>query len=227
MCGRYNLVTDADAIIDFFEVAKSSLSSQALKPRYNIAPSQEVAAVRLSSDGRELVMLHWGLIPSWSKESKIKYSTINARADTVDTKPAYRSAFKRQRCIIPCTGFYEWKVTESGKQPYYIGFEGLKLFGLAGLWDRWQGEGEQSIESCTIIVTDANSVILPVHDRMPVILGEQYFDQWLDADNKDIAALKSLLIPHDPKNMTIFAINKRVNNPSDDDPKCMEKVVNS
>ena len=137
MCGRYNLITDAQALVDFFDIETVLLDLAAFRARYNIAPSQYVPAIRQDEQGRGLVALRWGLIPAWSKEAKTHYSMINARADSVADKPAYRNAFRRRRCLIPATGFYEWKGASGRKQPYFIGMKDRGLFAFAGLWERW------------------------------------------------------------------------------------------
>lgn len=224
MCGRYNIIANAKAIMDYFDVANSIIPPGSVKPRYNIAPSQSVPAIRQGMQGRELVLLQWGLIPSWSKEPKTKYSTINARADTVESKPAYRSAFKKRRVLIPATGFYEWHVGDSGKQPYYIGLKDKKLFAFAGLWERWEGESEHIIESCTIIVTDANQLVRPIHNRMPVILHEKDYDEWLNPEFNDTKKLTALLVPHKVAGMVAYPVSKRVNSPRNDDPACLDKI---
>jgi putative SOS response-associated peptidase YedK len=145
-----------------------------LAPRYNIAPTQDVAVVRLnpSTEKRELSMLRWGLIPFWAEDPKVGYSTINARAETVATKPSFREAFKKRRCLVVADGFYEWQRTDGQKQPYLIHLKDNSPFAFAGLWERWR-KGEQAIESCSIIVTEPNAVLEPIHDRMPVILSPE------------------------------------------------------
>lgn len=171
------LHTPRDRIIERFRIARDLATLDALFARYNIAPSQSVAAIRVLSgeEGRELVSLRWGLIPHWAKEAKSEYSTINARAETVAEKPTFRAAFRRRRCLIPADGFFEWSPTPdgTGKQPWYVTRKDGGLFAFAGLLERWEpadGMEGQAVDSCTIIVTEANDLLRRIHDRMPVIL---------------------------------------------------------
>jgi putative SOS response-associated peptidase YedK len=169
--------------------------------------------VRQIEDGREAVLLKWGLIPSWAKDDSMSARLINARSETVTEKPAFREAFKRSRCIIPADGFYEWQRTEGKKQPYFFHMRDEHPFGFAGLWDRWRGENGKVIESCTILTTEANEVLLPVHDRMPVILHPETYDEWLDADARAVESLKELLRPYPASEMTSYPVSARVNSP--------------
>lgn len=195
MCGRYNLITDAEALLDFFEIEQTLLDASELKPRYNISPSQGVPIVRDIGNGRELALARWGLVPHWSKEEKPKYSTINARAETVAEKPTYREAFKRKRCLIPATGFYEWVLEGGQKMPHHIRLAEGGLFAFAGLWDHWDREGE-GFDSCSIIVTSANQTMRPIHDRMPVILNSSQYNTWLNIQHYNRAQLDALLTPY-------------------------------
>ena len=186
MCGRYNIIPDAQAWITTFglsEEAGKTISD--LAPNYNVAPSQDVPIIRINKDSRkrELALAHWGLIPFWAKNVKVGYRMINARAETVAEKPAFRAAFKKRRCLIPLNGFYEWRKSGSAKQPYLIRIKDVAPFALAGLWERWHNqEDDTELESCTIIVTEANQLMTPIHDRMPVILSPNNYSRWLDPD---------------------------------------------
>lgn len=219
MCGRYNLVTDADALIDFFDIECSLADPGLLSARYNIAPGQELPVVRQSDAGRELFMARWGLVPHWSKEARPKFSTINARAETVAVKPAYREAFRSKRCLIPATGFYEWKQSGQEKTPCHIRPAGDGLFAFAGLWDYWQS-GEDSFHSYSIIVTRASGEMQSIHQRMPVILNPSQYGTWLSTRHYDRAQLESLLIPW-AGNLDINTVSKLVNNPRNDKPECL------
>jgi putative SOS response-associated peptidase YedK len=222
MCGRFNLRASPALLAEIFQL----LREPDLQPRYNIAPTQSVAVIRPAQGGRELSMLHWGLIPSWAKDPKIGARMINARADTVATKPAFRAAFKQRRCLIPATGFYEWKKLADGtKQPYQIGLRDGQPFAFAGLWESWKGEGEQPLESCTIITGQANALMRDVHDRMPVILDEEDYDRWLDPRQKDVAALESLLVPYPADRMRLYPISTVVNNPRNERAECIEPLT--
>ena len=222
MCGRFTQHADADTVARYFELA----AVPALSPRYNVAPTQPVLAVRINDSGqRELTALRWGLVPSWSKGPDNRYSMINARAETVATKPAYRAAFARRRCLIPADAFYEWRATADGKVPHAIRREDQEPFAMAGLWEHWMGPDGSEIDSCTIIVTDANALLAPIHDRMPVILDAADYGTWLDPSNEDKAALQSLLRPTDPAGWTAYAVSRAVNSPRNDSPVLLEPAA--
>lgn len=215
MCGRFYLDVQQDELKNHFNLT----SAPDLIPRYNIAPSLEIAAVLVGNHGRELKMLRWGLVPFWAKDAKIGYRTINARAETVDTKPSFRAAFKYRRCIIPASGFFEWKTQKDGKQPYCIHPANAPLFAFAGLYEHWESETGQVIDSCTIIVTAANERVRPIHDRMPVILDPVNYKAWLDPATKDPEIMKSLLKPCPDEAVDLYPISKRVNNQRNDSPE--------
>jgi putative SOS response-associated peptidase YedK len=219
MCGRFTLF-EADKILSK-EFGVSGVPP--LSPRYNIAPSQPIAAVRTphTGAGRELALLRWGLIPSWSKDPAIGNRLINARAETVQEKPSFRNAFRRHRCLIPTNGFYEWQRRERGKQPYFVRMRDGRVFAFAGLWDRWESSDEDVIETCTILTTAANTVLAPIHGRMPVILPQAEYARWLDPALKDPDALSPLLVPFPPEEMLAIPVSPRVNAPSTDDEKCI------
>lgn len=227
MCGRFYLDVPRDIFLAHYQLEDTSI----LPPRrYNIAPSQNILAVRTIDGGERTVsLLHWGLIPSWSKEEEPHYSMINARADTVDSKPAYRSAFKKRRCLIPVSGFYEWQLRGQYKQPYIITMkeqdgENATLFSLAGLWEHWESKEGRVIESCSIIVTDANEVLKPIHDRMPVIIDKKDYTAWLDPENQDTNTLKTLLNPYPSSSMKAYPVSRRMNDPSHDEADCIKPV---
>lgn len=222
MCGRYNLITDAEALVDFFEIEQTLFDVSHLPLRYNIAPSQDVPIVRDTGKGRELAMARWSLVPRWWKAEKSKYSTINARAETVAEKPTYREAFKRMRCLIPATGFYEWKRVDDQKIPHHIRLPQGGLFAFAGLWDHWDRQGA-GFDSCSIIVTTANDTMQPIHDRMPVILNPAQYNTWLAADHFNRAQLESLLLPY-TGGLTAYPVSRLVNSPKNDDPRCIEQT---
>jgi putative SOS response-associated peptidase YedK len=191
-------------------------------PRYNIAPSQPVLAVRQDTATNELegIFLKWGLIPLWAKEPGIGNSLANARADTIATKPAFRSAFKKRRCLVIADGFYEWKKT-NGKTPFYFQLKDQGPFAFAGLWERWE-KSEEPVESCTLITTDANAVVGQVHNRMPVILDPGSFDRWLDPNEQRVDVLQALLVPLPDDSLTTYPVSKLVNNPKNQGPQCIE-----
>lgn len=215
MCGRYMIVSNTEALRRLFRFPELPN----LEPRYNVAPSQEVPVIRRGADGRaHFAMLRWGLVPSWAKDLKIGTKMINARAETVAEKPAFRAAFKARRCLVPADGFYEWRAEEGGKQPYLIRMADEAPFAFAGLWESWRNpESGETVESCTIIVTDANDLVAPIHDRMPVILAPNDYDPWLfsEAAGED---LQGLLGPYPAGAMTVHPVSKAVNNVRNDDP---------
>lgn len=219
MCGRFAL-KNPEALKAAFDLKEMP----DLPPRYNIAPSQDIAIIRADASGRHLSLAHWGLIPSWAKEAGSGYSTINARAETVDTKPTFRAPFKRHRCIIPTDGFYEWREQGGMKIPHHIGMKDGSPFALAGLWDIWKGP-QGDVTSCTIIVTGANQFMKPLHDRMPVILNPHDYERWLDSGNEDTVGLKTLLIPAPEDWLTEWEVSRGLNNPRHEGPDCATPVA--
>lgn len=218
MCGRFTQ-TALDRYGEMFDASSGVL----LHPNYNIAPSQQVVACRRTEMGwRELVLLRWGLIPHWAKEPKTGYSMINARAETVADKPAYRDTFKHRRCLIPTDGFYEWQPGKPRKQPWFIHRQDGAPLAFAGLWEHWELENFK-VESCTIIVTQANKLITPIHDRMPVIIAPVDFEQWLDP-KQDKEALLSLLKPCPEKDIEAYPVGLKVNKPDNNGPSLIERV---
>ncbi|HEB85717.1 MAG TPA: SOS response-associated peptidase [Gammaproteobacteria bacterium] len=217
MCGRYNLIIDAEALIDFFDIEHAAIEE--FSPRYNISPSQDVPIVRNTGSGRVLVLARWGLVPHWSKEEKPTFSTINARADTVADKPTYRDPFKRKRCLVPSTGFYEWKREDDQKIPHHIRLPDGELFAFAGLWDHWDKEGA-GFDSYSIIVTGANETMQPIHDRMPVILNPAQYNTWLNNKHFNRAQLESMLVPY-ARTLKVNPVSRYVNNPKHDDAGCV------
>jgi len=217
MCGRYSLTSPTEAVRRMFDFPEQPN----LAVRVNIAPSQDVAAVRLGADGasaRHFAWLRWGLIPSWAKEPGIGNRMINARAETIAEKPAFRAAFRRRRCLIPADGFYEWKTERGRKQPYRIALEGGAPFAFAGLWERWEGSGEAgAVESCTIVTTEANARLKAIHHRMPVILAPGAYEAWLDPATPGAEA-QALLRPAPSEWFTAYRVSPKINSPANDDP---------
>lgn len=220
MCGRYTLATPVNNLVEHFEIDEypSSITSS-----YNIAPTQEVAAVIAEVEKRKLEMLRWGLVPAWADDPSIGNRMINARAETVAEKPSFRKAFKQRRCLVLSDGFYEWQRTSDGKQPYYIHLKDGSPFAFAGLWESWR-DGEE-IRSCTIITTDANELVGEIHKRMPVILPPEDYDMWLDPDFEEKEALTSLLRPYPSEVMEAYPVSRRVNSPSNNAPDCIEPAA--
>ena len=223
MCGRYTLSTPVGKLAEEFDISGPLPD---LPPSYNVAPSQEVAAILAGGGGeRRLELLRWGLIPAWADDPAIGSRMINARSETAAEKPSFRRAFKERRCLIPADGFYEWQKTNGGKQPYYLRMRDGRPFAFAGLWESWRGDGEGEIRSCTILTTDANDLVGEVHHRMPVILPPETYDLWLDPTVREAEQLLSLLIPYPPEDMEAYPVSRRVNNPSNNEPSCVESVA--
>lgn len=223
MCGRFTLRASKKTLAEWFRAPEPAAE---LLPRFNIAPSQPVAVVRPipGQKERELVSLRWGLIPPWAENAAIGNRFINARAESAADKPAFRSAFRQRRCLVLADGFFEWKKVEGKKQPYFIRMTNEAPFAFAGLWDQWNDPEKNTIESCTIITTDANELVRPLHDRMPVILDPKGYDRWLDPQVEDPQSLKTLLQPFPTAEMTAYPVNPLVNSARVDDPKCIEPV---
>ncbi|REJ71686.1 MAG: SOS response-associated peptidase [Planctomycetota bacterium] len=221
MCGRFTLRASPLELAEVFELLREPVAI----PRFNIAPTQSVAVVRAGEAGRELSQVRWGLIPSWAKDEKIGSRLINARGETVAEKPSFRSAFKRRRCLVPADGFYEWKkLDDRSKQPYFIGMAGDEPFAFAGLWEHWTDPGGKEVESCTIITTEANELLAELHDRMPVILHEQDYDQWLDPQEAEKDRLLGLLVPYESSALRAYPVSRLVNSPRNDVAECVKPI---
>jgi putative SOS response-associated peptidase YedK len=223
MCGRFTLRTPLTQLAKQFQFDLDAAQVQ-LPLRFNIAPTQDVAAVRLAGGKRELVQLRWGLVPSWAKDPKIGNTMINARAETVSVKPALRAAFKRRRCLVLADGYYEWLREGKIKQPYLYEINAGQPFAMAGLWESWRGTaGPDSppLESCTIITTEANELARKNHDRMPVILHEADYAAWLDPACADV---EYLLAPIEADPMTARAVGTHVNNARHEGPECIAPI---
>jgi putative SOS response-associated peptidase YedK len=227
MCGRYSLDTFDEKLTGTFDLGESDVPCV----RYNIAPTQLAPVVRrLESDARpQLEQLRWGLIPPWAKDGTVGNRMINARSETVAEKPSFRKPLASQRCLVPATGFYEWKKvasTDGGKpqkQPFYIHRIDEGVFAFAGLWERWCGPSGETVESYTILTTTPNELMEPLHNRMPVILEPGDYGLWLDPQMRDVERLTPLLTPA-PEILTAYPVSRHVNNPRNDDPVCLAPV---
>jgi putative SOS response-associated peptidase YedK len=221
MCGRFTLGATAATLAAHFDLANVPIWT----PRYNIAPTQEVLVVLQPSlqANREARLHHWGLIPPWAKAPSIGNRLINARAETVASKPAFRRAFRDRRCLVLADGFYEWQRQNGRKQPYHIRRRDGRPFAFAGLWEHWEGE-ETAMDSCTLLTTTPNEVMRPLHDRMPVILPVGEYDQWLDCRVQDVEPLQAILRPYPGEDLIAYRVSLRVNNPAHDSPECVTPV---
>lgn len=203
MCGRFALKEYPTKLAEHF-----SLSGDAeFSPSWNIAPSTRICSITADeSEVRHLSLMKWGLIPSWAKDATIGNKLSNARGETVHEKPSFRSAFKYHRCVIPVSGFYEWKTEQSVKHPWYMSLKSGEPMALAGLWESWN-----DIQTCCIITTSANSLMEPIHDRMPVILDQEQWDDWLSPQNKQVDALLPLICPHASESMQAWPVSRELN----------------
>jgi putative SOS response-associated peptidase YedK len=220
MCGRYTLRASAEDIAREFQLT----CIPPWTPRYNVAPTQDVLAVRIHKGEPEAALLRWGLIPSWTQDAKKAPLLINAKCETAASKPAFRSAFERRRCLVIADGFFEWKKAGKEKQPYYYRLRDQRPFAFAGLWEFWK-EGAQTIHSCAILTTDANELTAPVHDRMPVILDREARQRWLDSQIDDPAKLQEICRPYPASEMMASRVNPVVNRATNDSPQCIADFV--
>ena len=223
MCGRFTHRLTWQQVHGLYHLTDPRQAELDLKPRYNAAPTDVLPVCRLNRGGqREIAMLRWGLIPFWANDAKVGFKSINARAETVATAPAFRDAFKRHRCVVPANGFSEWKtLAGGGKQPYLIQIRDGAPFSFAGLWDRWS-KGEAPIESFTIITGEPNALVADLHDRMPVILDPADYDGWLTGS--DAAALQKMLQPFPAQLMSAYPVSTKVNSVRNDTPEVVEPL---
>ena len=221
MCGRFAFYSPHEAVGLVFGVP----DPPDVAPRWNIAPTQYVAAVRESGGPRALAMLHWGLVPAWAKERAIGARMINARAETLAGKPSFRSAFQRRRCLVPADGWYEWQRAGAVKQPWYMSFDDGRPFGMAGLWERWRDPvSGEPLESCCIVTTTPSAAVAHVHDRMPVIVPPAAYSEWLDPRNADTARLARLLGACELPGLAARPVSRRVNDARNQGADLVEPV---
>jgi putative SOS response-associated peptidase YedK len=215
MCSRYFLDADGNVIAYTFRVPLNERISR----RYNIAPTQEAPVVRVGDAGaREAAMLRWGLVPAWAKDIGVGNRMINARAEGIEAKPAFREAMQSRRCLVPASGFYEWKGVPGRKQPYAIDTAERALFAFAGLWERWKPRNGDPIETFTIVTTDAAPAVRPIHDRMPVIVRPQDEQTWLAGP---VEEARALLRPYEG-NLNVRPVSRAVSDPRNETPECLD-----
>jgi putative SOS response-associated peptidase YedK len=221
MCGRFAFTSPVEAMRQLFGVEERPN----LAPRYNIAPTQDVVIVRRRDDERRLALVHWGLLPSWAKDRSMASRLINARAETLAEKPSFRAAFHSRRCLVPADAYYEWLAGNDGKQPYRLARRDGGLFAFAGLWESWTPpEGEQAVESCTIITTAADEAVRPIHQRMPAILAPGDFAAWLGESVTSPEQLLALVQGARSPDLVAAPVSRRLNSPRHDDATCAEPV---
>lgn len=221
MCGRYTLSESMAELEDFFDLFRPPQFS----PRYNIAPTQTVLAIRVSDDRQRVADgLQWGLIPPWADSAAIGSQLINARSESAATKPAFRRAFRERRCLIPATGFYEWQAVGKTKQPWHLSLKSGDPLAFAGLWETWSSPNGPVIESCTILTTAANEFLSDFHQRMPVVLNRETWGVWLDPDVQEPEVLLPLMIPNAADLWQRVPVSSLVNSVKNDSPDCVKPV---
>jgi putative SOS response-associated peptidase YedK len=219
MCGRFTLTVDPEVLVERFHL---SVTDAPVEPRYNIAPTQDVAVV-LNETPDRLSLLQWGLIPSWAKDPAMGAQMINARGETLAEKPAFRTAFKKRRCLVLADGFYEWRKEADGKSktPMYVKLKTGEPFAMAGLWEVWKSPEGQTRRTCTIVTTEPNELLQTIHNRMPVILPPDTEGDWLD-NSLELIALMSMLKPYAADLMQMYPVSRRVNTPANDEPALVQ-----
>jgi putative SOS response-associated peptidase YedK len=218
MCGRYTVTSTPEAIRALFGYSEQPN----FPPRYNVAPTQPIAIVRLTDGKRQFALVRWGLLPSWVKDPKNFTLLINARGESVIEKPAFRAAMKRRRCLIPADGFYEWKATGARKQPHYVRAKSHGPLAFAGLWESWTGPNGEELETAAIVTTRANETLKSLHERMPVIVPPDAFDLWLDCANVDPETASALIAPAPEGLLEAYEVSTAVNRTANDNPKLVE-----
>ncbi len=222
MCGRFTLASSAAEIEARYGVSVPA----GYKPRYNVAPTQEILALLADGRGRRLDVFRWGLIPHWAKDAKLAHKLINARAETLLEKPSFRDAVKKRRCLVIADGFYEWRETKQGRKvPVYVRFKSQKPFGFAGLWEFWNSPEGQTIRTCTIVTTEPNELLKPIHNRMPVIVPRELEDFWLEPSPKTDKELERVLQPYAAEELELLEVSPLVNSPAG--PECIEPAEQS
>ncbi len=221
MCGRFVLTANSQAVQTALNL---TTVPSGMSARYNIAPSQPVAVVT-NEKPSELTFYKWGLVPSWAKDLAMGNKMINARSETAADKPAFRAAFKRRRCLIPSDGFFEWQQRGSEKVPLFIHFKDRPVFAMAGLWEVWHSPDGDEVRTCTILTTEANAFMQPIHNRMPVILHREDYALWLSPAEEPVPVLQALMKPYPGDDLTAYPVSKMVNRPGNDVPEIVHPVA--
>ena len=226
MCGRYNLHAPPEEIADYL----ATRWDVEVKPRFNLAPTETAPVIRLIDGQRQAALMRWGLVPFWADDLKVGNRMINARAETILDKNTFSRPFERRRCLVPATGFYEWKkLSGKDKQTYHITMADDSPFAFAGLWERWKGPRDEPlsepVESFTIITTEPNELMAGIHDRMPAILPSEHYDMWLDPTFRAVEALQKMLAPYPADEMRAVPVGSYVNKPGNEGPECIQEVA--
>ena len=226
MCGRARLSSDVSEIKLVFSIPPERPPPN-FAASWNVAPTDSLPVVRYDARAgeRSLDVMRWGLVPFWAKDIKVGFSNINARAEGIDTRPAFREAFQRRRCLVPLDNFYEWKKLGKDRQPYAVALADRRLMAMAGLWESWRSPAGERLRSFAIVTTAANELLAPVHDRMPVILGPENWPLWLGEAPANPARLKALLVPYPADDMVIWPVDRRVGNVKNNDPSLIEPIA--
>jgi putative SOS response-associated peptidase YedK len=226
MCGRARLSSDVSEIKLVFSIPPERPPPN-FAASWNVAPTDSLPVVRNDARAgeRSLDVMRWGLVPFWAKDIKVGFSNINAKAESVDTRPAFREAFQRRRCLVPLDNFYEWKKLGKDRQPYAVALANRRLMAMAGLWESWRSPAGERLRSFAIVTTAANELLAPVHDRMPVILGPENWPLWLGEAPANPARLKALLVPYPADDMVIWPVDRRVGNVKNNDPSLIEPIA--
>ncbi len=222
MCGRYTITVTMEELIVRFFVEGAGVPYH--RPKYNVAPGQMVLAIVSDGERNRIGELKWGLIPEWAKDERVGSKMLNARAETLAEKPAFRTLIGRKRCLIPADGFYEWRRDGARKQPLRIRLKGGGLFGMAGLYDTWLAPDGRKVSSCTVITTEPNALVAGIHDRMPVILRREDEALWLDRRERDWSRIRELLRPYPAEEMEAYPVSPLVGNVRHDSPACVEAI---
>ena len=226
MCGRARLSSDVSEIKLVFSVPPERPPPN-FAASWNVAPTDSLPVVRYDARAgeRSLDVMRWGLVPFWAKDIKVGFSNINAKAEGIDTRPAFREAFQRRRCLVPLDNFYEWKKLGKDRQPYAVALADRRLMAMAGLWESWRSPAGERLHSFAIVTTAPNELLAPVHDRMPVILGPENWPLWLGETPANPARLKALLVPYPADDMVIWPVDRRVGNVKNNDPSLIEPIA--
>ena len=221
MCGRYAITSSPEAMRALFRYREE----ERFPPRYNVAPTQPVPVVRRVNGEPSFALMRWGLIPSWVKDLHAFSLLVNARGESVNDKPAFRSAMKRRRCLVPADGFYDWKDEGGRRRPYYVRRKGGGPIAFAGLWDTWTGPNGEELDTVCIVTTRANRLLAPIHDRMPVIVPPEAFDLWLDCDRVDATTAAALIAPAPDALLEAYEVSLAVNRTANDSPALIEPLA--